>query len=191
MRTMLCAFLSTCALLAQGNEVSLYSGWLSHDSIVRPTSTKVETVSAGMFNSAHQVAETPIGRLSLELPILWTDGKFASSSRPVLGRSATTVFITPGLRLNHPCTNRISLIATAGLGLVATNEKVSIERPNQTITDAGRRTGIAGSFGGGIDVRATRLLSFRFELRDFVTRTGSTLYRRHNVAPLFGIAFHF
>lgn len=188
---MLCAFASTCALLAQNNEVSFYSGWLSHDSIVRPTSTKVETISAGMFNSAHQVAETRAGRLSIELPILWTDGKFAASSRPILGRSATTVFITPGVRLSHPCTNRISLIGTAGLGLVATNEKVSIERPNQTITAAGRRTGIAGSFGGGADVRATRLLSFRFELRDFVTRKGATLYRRHNVAPLFGVALHF
>jgi hypothetical protein len=57
--------------------------------------------------------------------------------------------------------------------LVATNEKVSIERPNQTITADGRRFG------------------FRFEVRDFVTRKGSTLYRRHNVAPMLGIAFHY
>jgi hypothetical protein len=188
---MLCAFAYTCALLAQNNEVSLYTAWLRHDSIVRPTSTKVETISAGMLSLAQQVAQTPIGRLSLELPILWTDGKFAASSRPILGRSAKTVFITPGLRLTHPCTSRISLIATAGLGLVATNEKVSIERPNQTITADGRRSGIAGSFGGGIDVRATRRFSFRFEVRDFVTRKGSTLYRRHNVAPMLGIAFHY
>lgn len=46
--------------------------------------------------------------------------------------------------------------------------------------------------GGGIDVRLTRRISIRGEVRDLVTSAGlSGASGRHHVLPLFGIAFHF
>lgn len=191
MKTLLLILMATCALSAQNNEVSLYSGWMRHTSLVRLDSTKVETRSAGMFTAAHQIAEGYAGRLSVELPILWSDGKYHSSTRALLGRKANTVFITPGLRFQRNLSDRVRVYAAAGLGIVATNERLDIQRPEATITADGRRTGLAGNIGGGIDLRLTRLFSFRFETRDFITKRNSTLFRRHNITPLFGIALHF
>jgi hypothetical protein len=193
MKTLLIALLPTCALLAQNNEVSLYSGLMRHSSVVRPDSTTVEYRSAGMFNIANQCAAGSIGRLSLEFPILWADGRYQSSTRALLGRKANTTFLTPGLRFERNLSKRATVYATAGLGIVTTNERVSIQRPGFTATATGTayRVGLAGNIGGGIDLRLTRRLSIRFETRDFITKRNSTLFRRHNITPLIGIAFHF
>lgn len=193
MKTLLIALLATCVLLAQNNEVSLYSGLMRHSSVVRPGSTELEHRSAGMFSIANQCANGSFGRLSLELPILWADGRYQSSTRASLGRKATTTFVTPGLRLQRDLSKRTTVYATAGLGIVATNERVDIQRSNftATVTGTGYRVGLAGNVGGGIDLRLTRLLSIRFETRDFITKRNSTLFRRHNMTPLAGIALHF
>jgi hypothetical protein len=193
MKTLLIALLHTCALLAQNNEVSLYSGLMRHSSVVRPDSTKIEYRSAGMFNIANQCAAGSFGRLSLEFPIMWADGRYQSSTRALLGRKATTTFLTPGLRFERNLSKRATVYATAGLGIVTTNERVSIQRPGFTATSTGTayRVGLAGNIGGGIDLRLTRLLSIRFETRDFITKRNSTLFRRHNITPLVGLAFHF
>jgi hypothetical protein len=193
MKTLLIALLPTCALLAQNNEVSFYSGVMRHSSVVRPDSTKIEHRSAGMFHIANQCATGSFGRLSLEFPIMWADGRYQSSTRALLGRKANTTFLTPGLRLQHNLSARTTVYAAAGLGIVVTNERVDIQRPNFTATATGTayRVGLAGNIGGGIDLRLTRLLSIRFETRDFITKRNSTLFRRHNITPLVGIALHF
>ena len=193
MKTLLIALLTPCALLAQNNDVSLYSGWMRHSSVVRPDSTKIEHRSAGMFNVASQCAAGFVGRLSLELPILWADGRYQSSTRPLLGRQATTTFVTPGLRLERNLSGRTAVYVVAGLGIVTTNERIDIEKPNlaATATGNGYRVGVAGNFGGGVDVRLIRRLSIRFEIRDFLTKRNSTLFRRHNITPLVGIAWRF
>ena len=53
-------------------------------------------------------------------------------------------------------------------------------------------TAAAFGFGGGLDFRLTRLLSLRFEGRDFVTRAGLG-GERGRTHPFFavGIGFHF
>lgn len=198
MKTLLIAWLTTCALLAQNNEVSLYSGLMRHSSVVRPDSTQIEHRSAGMFNIANQCAAGSIGRLSLEFPILWADGRYQSSTRALLGRKANTTFLTPGLRLERSLSDRTTVYAAGGLGIVTTNERIDIQRPNFTApatgtgsTGSGYRVGLAGNVGGGIDLRLIRRLSIRFEIRDFLTKRNSTLFRRHNLTPLVGIAWHF
>lgn len=193
MKTLLIALLTPCALLAQNNEVTLYSGWMRHSSVVRPGSTKIEHRSAGMLSIASRCAEGSIGRLSLELPVLWADGRYQSSTRALLGRKATTTFLTPGLRLGRNLSVRTTVYAAAGLGIVTTNERIDIQRPGftATATGTGYRVGLAGNIGGGIDLRLIRRLSIRFEIRDFLTKRNSTLFRRHNITPLVGITWHF
>jgi hypothetical protein len=193
MKPLLIALLPACALLAQNSEVSFYSGLMRHTSLVRPDSTKIEYRSAGMFHIANQCAAGSFGRLSLELPIMWADGRYQSSTRAILGRKANSTFITPGLRLQRNLSPRTTVYAAAGLGIVATNERVDIQTPNFTATATGTayRIGLAGNIGGGIDFRLTQLLSIRFETRDFITKPNSTLFRRHNVTPLIGLALHF
>jgi len=47
-------------------------------------------------------------------------------------------------------------------------------------------------FGGGADLRLTRLLSLRAEVRDVVTgRQFGGVAGRHHPVPLFGVAMHF
>jgi hypothetical protein len=57
---------------------------------------------------------------------------------------------------------------------------------------SGRSVSPAFGFGGGLDFRLTRLVSLRFDIRDFVTRArlGGSNGHHHGIFG-FGVAFHF
>ena len=61
-----------------------------------------------------------------------------------------------------------------------------------TVTPGSRRNSPAFGFGGGIDLRLTRLLSLRGDARDFVTKAdlGGVTGRNHGIFQA-GFAFHF
>lgn len=64
-------------------------------------------------------------------------------------------------------------------------------KANPTISSNSTGHGLA-VLGGGIDVRLTRRISIRGEVRDLVTGAGlSGAKGRHHVLPLFGVALPF
>jgi len=101
----------------------------------------------------------------------------------VAGNSGPDVFFTPGVRLKFSPESRVSFYGAAGFGIA------SFSGGSQ---GSGRENSPAFEFGGGVDIRLTRLLSLRGDVRDFVTRAGlgETMGRHHGIFQV-GMAFHF
>jgi hypothetical protein len=109
----------------------------------------------------------------------------------VSSSSGFDVFFTPGVRLKISPQSRVSLYGAVGGGLASFTNTQSTIAPAVSIT-TGRVTTGALDFGGGLDLRLTRLLSLRGEARDFLTRRGlgGESGKNHGIYQV-GIAFHF
>jgi hypothetical protein len=88
--------------------------------------------------------------------------------------------------------SRVSLYGALGGGLLTYGaNRLFTTGSNVGISNATTTSG-ALDFGGGVDFRLTRLLSLRFDLRDFVTKAGlAGVASRNHVMFGFGVAFHF
>jgi hypothetical protein len=94
------------------------------------------------------------------------------------------VFVNPGIRSQFNLTNRVGIYAFAGAGVAAQQRFVS--------SDSGWRANFAYDFGGGLDVRLTRLISLRGELRKLHPTPQPTFgYGGAYPAAQVGFAFHF
>jgi hypothetical protein len=133
---------------------------------------------------AHQVHSAAIGNLFVEMPIT-----FAGKDTPLVLRSNT--YFTPGIRLKIPTRTRISFYAALGGGMVINGEKDTLVNGQLTARTDPTVASLAADFGGGIDLRLSRLFSLRVEGRDFITPAGlgGTLGHNHAVF-LAGIAVH-
>jgi hypothetical protein len=145
----------------------------------------------GQFNFAWQVLQRSAD-LYVELPLIINArdaGTVASGT--VTSSDGLDFFFTPGLRLKFSPQSRVAFYGEAGGGLASFGTaEVSVARAVTVAT--GRATTAAFDFGGGLDFRLTRLLSFRFDARDIVTRTGlGGSNGRHHGIFAFGVAFHF
>ena len=85
----------------------------------------------------------------------------------------------------------MSLYGTAGVGLAGSGHDFVTVAGKEVITRNGFTVGLAGAFGGGLDLRLSRLVSLRAEARDFITRKGLDGSDGHNhVVYGFGLGFH-
>ena len=98
---------------------------------------------------------------------------------------------TAGARLMLPLQSRVSGYGSLAGGGGTFQYAVINNGSNPYVSSNSTAHGVL-VIGGGIDVRLTRRISIRGEVRDLVTGTGlSGASGRHHVLPLFGIAFHF
>jgi hypothetical protein len=145
----------------------------------------------GQINYALQLRETSAGRLYLELPLLFGGHASGTVSGVVAGESGGMVFFTPGVRLNIAPHSRVSFYVAGGAGPVAFDESKTVVG-NGLISSSIRWTiAAAVDFGGGLDLRLTRLMSLRAEARDFVV-SGPHLGGQNGYNhPIFGFGFGF
>jgi hypothetical protein len=148
------------------------------------------------LNYAWQVVERKT-YLYVELPLVIPfreSGSITSSSAGsvVVGNAGPDVFFTPGLRLKISPQSRVSFYGAAGLGIASFGAGTIVASPALTSVTGKRENSFAVDFGGGIDLRLTRLLSLRGDVRDFVTKAGlgDVSGRNHGIFQV-GIAFHF
>jgi hypothetical protein len=149
---------------------------------------------AGQINYAYQVKGWRAGDLYLEIPFLvavrnenWAGSGGASITTKGVGA------VVPGVRFKLPLGGRASLYAAGGVGFGIYGENVVSGNPgggsitNQTTATA------AFDFGGGLDLRLTKLLSLRGEVRDLIVSPSSLSNSggRNNPIFGFGFAFHF
>ncbi len=139
----------------------------------------------------HQVWFCTGGNLEVEVPFAWLfPGKSTASGLKEPSR-ILTFFLTPGIRFKVPVASRVSLYGVLGGGYGAFRRfELDVNSPNQLRA----RPTLRGvyDFGGGIDVRLSRLWSLRAETRDFVGGKGlDGATGRHHVYVLGGIALHF
>jgi hypothetical protein len=104
--------------------------------------------------------------------------------------SVSTSFntFTAGLRLMVPLESRVTFFPVAGGGI---GSFLTPSPGSSSVSSRGTTHGVF-QFGGGVDLRVTRLFSLRAEVRDVVTgRQLSGASGRHHPVPLFGVAMHF
>jgi hypothetical protein len=143
------------------------------------------------FNFAWQVLQRSTD-LYVEMPLI-INARDTGTVAPgvVTSSSGIDYFFTPGVRLKFSPQSRVSFYGAAGGG-VASFGTAEVRVAGITAVKAGRSVSPALDFGGGLDFRLTRLLSLRFDLRDFVTRAGmgGSNGHHHGIFEL-GLAFHF
>lgn len=185
--------MSAGSAFAQNSDLGLLLGASVSHSSVSPGRVEASKVhGGGQINYAIQLHETVAGRLYLELPLVITGGSRSSVVPGVVSSSSDdTIFFTPGLRWKFSPANRVSFYAAAGAGLGSFDRSTSFVGGFWMVSsEHGRVTTGALGFGGGIDLRLTRLLSFRAEGRDAVTRGNIDGSVNHGLF-MFGVGLHF
>jgi opacity protein-like surface antigen len=149
-------------------------------------------VSGGFqANYAIQLKETVAGRLYLELPLVLTGGTRATvANGSVTAAVSDALFFTPGLRWKFSPLSRVSFYAAVGGGIGVFDRNYTAVGAGQVVTDSGSVTTGAFGFGAGVDLRVTRLVSFRGEYRDAITR-GNIDGAVHHSLFMFGVGLHF
>jgi hypothetical protein len=110
-----------------------------------------------------------------------------------IGSSGPDLFLTPGIRVKllPRSPSRASLYASAGFGFASLGGTPVFVAP-ASVGTGNRQNSPAAGFGGAIDERISRLVSFRGDVRDFVTKAGlGGVTCRNHVTFQPGIAFHF
>jgi len=138
-----------------------------------------------------QLRQTPAGAFYLELPLAFVSHESDRIGPGVTSAHGNIIFFTPGIRWKMWVHSRVSFYAALGGGLASFSSSVSTIGPGLTHVSS-RSIGGAIDFGGGIDFRLTRLLSLRFEGRDYVSgsRAGGFAGRNHAALDI-GLGFHF
>jgi hypothetical protein len=105
--------------------------------------------------------------------------------------SLTSIIFAPGIRVMAPVQSRISVFGVlgAGWGDFSVPTLTSDNPPDLKSGDTGH---FVTDLGGGIDIRLSRLFSFRVDVRDYVTgRDLGGVPGRNHLLPSLGFAVHF
>jgi hypothetical protein len=148
---------------------------------------------------ARHLANLPMARLSLEVPLLAAPSVKTNSTNGRIPSEFASLFITPGLRVALAPEAILSPWVSVGGGYARFDESKRLLNGSPNTGRIGRNTG-AFQFGGGADIRtpANILLpiSLRIEVRDvysgkptYDTDTGGGF--RHNVVFSGGFVVHF
>jgi hypothetical protein len=181
------------AMLAQNSDLGVLAG-VGTPASATISGTRISgSVRARLqINYAAQLKETPAGRLYLELPFLIGGNPLARiDSGGIYGSSGSTIYFTPGVRWNLPLHSRVSLYAATGVGVAGFFGNRATVVGKQVTASSGSTASFAGALGGGFDVRLSRLISLRGEVRDFISRKGvNGIDGRHDVIFGAGVGFH-
>jgi hypothetical protein len=187
------------SLRAQNSDLGLLggiSGPRGQTTVAGGTSTVSGSVTPSFqVNYAWQVLQRAVD-LYVELPLVIPvrlNGTVISGpgGAVVSSNSGSDIFFTPGIRLKFSPESRVSFYGAAGFGIASFAGGEVVAAHTAAISE-GRSNSPALGFGGGLDLRLTRLLSLRGDVRDFVTEAGlgDVSGRNHGIFQL-GIAFHF
>lgn len=194
MRLVFALLLIAGAARAQNSDLGFLVGFSTTGSSVRvgPVVYVSTLVGAhGQINYAAQLKETRAGRLYLELPLLIGGHAGGEVSGRVYGSAGGMISLTPGIRFNVAPHSRISFYAAAGAGPAVFGEDTAeISRTSVNASSTWTLT-LAADFGGGVDLRLTRLVSLRAEVRDFLSERGlAGVEGHHHPIFSFGMGFH-
>lgn len=177
----------------QNMDISFLYGPLPVKSSTVPGTSLATNGTTGLSSATgygYQIKRTAAGSLWIDVATVF--GLHANSSAGVPGRINNGFSsITAGLRWMVPVTARVSFYGTTGGGVGSFNySTLSAEAP-LAISSRPAGHGV-WELGGGLDLRLTRQISVRGEVRDLVTASGlSGSTGHHRLVPLFGVALHF
>lgn len=184
-----CFVLLAASAVAQNNEITLtVGGYLPHHIHVRS-----DNLLALEGNLARQIFHVPKASLYIEVPVVATLGGPGVRAFTILpGQSFNTrhysaLFVSPGLRVKLLPDSRVSPYLAIGGGL-AHFSKSHFGGESSTNTNV-------FDLGGGVDVKLTRFVALRGEVRDFYSGAPQLITglrdREHQILATGGIVLRF
>lgn len=182
---------------SQNSEISFLAGVSNPTSQVVVGSTITISGAAGaalQLAYSYQALSCAAGYLYVEIPATFT----LRAAGTVIGNGTVSstdnnmTLLTPGVRFKLPIQSRLSLYGVAGGGIGSFGRDETVINKTGVFIGTNRTEHGVFDFGGGLDIRLTRLLSFRGEGRDFITGKGlGGVNGRNHAVYEFGLAFHF
>jgi hypothetical protein len=163
---LLAIFLFSGVALAQNSDLGVLLGVNTVQVGPQGSSTKVGVNL--QLNYAFQFKETPRFRFYVEVPLLAGTQPFASVSTREYAVNGNILYLTPGLRVNLPLHSRVSLYGAAGGGLAVFSTQRALAGGDRVFAINTVIATAAGTAGGGLELRLSRLVSLRAEARDFI-----------------------
>jgi hypothetical protein len=198
LRITLLILAASCVASAQNSDLGLLLGVIDPRYEVAGGPGAHVNASAGaafQLNYAYQLMGWRAGDLYLEMPLfLAARGSTSVNSGGTTSSGANGIgALVPGVRFKLPLGGRASLYAAGGGGIGWFGDNAVITGPGLAVIRGQTTATAAFDFGGGLDLRLTRLLSLRGEARDLVTshKSLSGTGGRNNPIYAFGFAFHF
>jgi hypothetical protein len=145
----------------------------------------------------YQTATFSAGSLYLELPLIWLwrgSGSVTASeetSGSISGISRNSWYVLPGVRWKIPTGTRMSFYPAIGGGVGIFHQQETVIANSLVNVTAATATKPVFDFGGGIDLRISRWLSLRLDVRDYVHHPGFGTGGLNHPSALAGVAFHF
>ena len=167
-----------CTAVAQNSDLGLLFGGATGTSQSVVSNGVVSGSNGASFgyqiNYGWQLLGRPAGDLYIEIPFIASGGAVSGTvaGTTITGSTHNTFFFAPGFRYKFNPQARVALYALAGGGLASFGTITAVVATGSVSSTSSRVNTGAFAFGGGIDFRVTKLLSIRFEARDFVTRSG-------------------
>ena len=186
--------LAACASLAQTSDFSILAGaYVPSVGLGRRLAPASAFVGASVqLGYGHQLLATRNGSLDLDVPLTVTVRQGEVVGRAVSVTTRANVLFTPGVRFRVVPQARVSPYVVLGAG-AGTFESTEVRVGGFGAEIIGDRvvSPVVG-FGCGADLRLSRLLSLRGEVRDFVSRAGlGGADGRHHPVVGVGFGFHF
>ena len=181
------------AALAQTSDFSILVGAYAPDISVgrRLAPVSVSVGASVQLAYGHQLLRTRNGSLDLDVPLTVTARNGEVVGRAASVSSRVNAFFTPGVRYRVVPQARVSPYVVLGAG-AGTFENTELRVGLGFGLTTERVVSPVLGFGCGADLRLTRFLSLRGELRDFVSRAGlGGAEGRHHPVVGVGFGFHF
>ena len=183
----------TCFALAETSDFNILIGVYtpSFSAGTQPALMSSSTGASVQFSYGHQLLGFKSGALELDIPLTIATHQNETFGNGFSTSTKANVFFTPAVRYRFVPHSRVSPFAILGGGVGSFGSIDTNAGPGLQV-NMERKASPVLAFGFGTDVRLTRLLSVRGEVRDFVSRAGlgGTEGRNHPVFGI-GIGFHF
>lgn len=179
--------------MAQNSDLGLLIGISGRSTFQASGGARFSSSYGGhlQLNYAFQFKETPSFRFYVEVPLLLGYQSIATVTPFIYATNGNQFYLTPGIRVNLPLHSRVSLYGAAGGGVAGFGTQRAVLAGDRLIASNGFIGTLAGSVGGGVDLRLSRLMSVRAEARDFIAAGGpGSGYGRNHLVYSFGVGFH-
>ena len=142
------------------------------------------------INYGYQVARVSAASLMIDVSLIHAYPGKQQANVPSTGSNNLSPF-TVGLRFMVPVHERLSFYTVSGGGFGTFRSPAVSGGDSPKVSSHSSIHGVF-AFGGGADVRLSRLISLRTEVRDIVSgRELAGAAGRHHVLSFFGVALHF
>jgi len=160
-----------------------------------PSGVDVSNEKSFQFVYGRRMVDGKVASFHGEFLVTLIQDATLSSPNPLSPNSYSSAFITPGLKFKLLPGFILTPYVAGGAGLARFKQSATLNNGGTNTDRTSYR--VVVNYGGGLEFNAFPFLSFRGEVRDFVTGNPSldtpltTSTNQHNIIPSVGVALRF